>query len=64
MKPQGKIRPQPLGETYITPDGTLVDDTIVLVDGNVLVGSQVTPVKDIRSQGRVTSAKGKVTPRR
>ena len=64
MKPIGKIPEQPLTETAITPDNTLVDDTVVLVDGNVLVGSRVTPRADSRVIGRPNPPKSFIKKQR
>lgn len=47
--PASTIYEQPLTEQPFTPDNTLVDDTVALVDDlAALVGGQTVTVKDIR----------------
>lgn len=60
----GYIPEQPLTTTAITPDNTLVDDTVVLVDGTALVGSQVSPRADSRVIARPNPSKGFIKKRR
>lgn len=62
--PIGKITEQPLSNTAFTPDGTLVDDPVVLVDGNALVGSQVTPIPDQKTFTQSNAPQTKINPNR
>lgn len=65
MKPNGYIKETPLTKTYITPDGTLVDDTVALVDSTTaLTGSQVTPSVDIKVEIKSDKPDGKIESRR
>lgn len=60
----GKIPEQALTVTAITPDKTLVDDTVVLVDGTTLTGSTVSPRSDSRVIARPNPPKGFIKKRR
>lgn len=63
--PVGTINPQPLTVTFITPDNTLVDDTVRLVDDPVaLIGSTVTPRADYTVQARQHLSHGWIHQRR
>jgi hypothetical protein len=48
-KPIAFIKEQPLTDTPTTGDATLVDDTVVLVDGTALVGGPNTITDNIRT---------------
>lgn len=50
--PTGFIANQPLTNPPITLDGTLVDDTSMLVDGTALVGSQTTITTAARTKAQ------------
>lgn len=53
--PVSTIREQALTDTPTTGDSTLVDDTVVLVDGSGLVGGPNTIVESINT--KVTTSK-------
>lgn len=46
-KPSGKIKRQSQTTAPVTDDGTLVDDTVALVDGTALVGGLTTTNQDM-----------------
>lgn len=53
-KPIAFIKEQPLTDTPTTGDATLVDDTVVLVDGTGLVGGPNTITENIRTSVKPT----------
>lgn len=62
MKPSSEIPKQSQTATPVTGDATIMDDTVVLMDGDALMGGPNTSVEDIRNKAYIIKAKSSLPP--